>query len=438
MRALRRLGLFALALVTAAAVAEIALNAVDWRPARAFFVVDSRIGRRLLPDLDVRAWGGRVLSDRRGLRISGKAARPGAKRVLFLGGSSTFGYGLDWSDTYAARFAEAMARSGIAIDAINAGVPLGDSANRRAFLALHGDELKPDLVVFSEAINDLGGIQSGAHQCWVDDRLLLHVTWPTEEWWPIVEPAPAELESVVPRWRLRAWTDRQLKHLGWAVFANLRPALVSFARSRQPFAWLYHQDPERYQARLALDREHSRHGLAAYRDNLHAIAAWGKGRRVPIVFLQQPRQAQQDLYQLLPAAARMQVKAAITAFQEGSHGTARSSLAALVERYPYYVTPRYDLAVASFAADRAPAAQIHVDTIGQIHTYAHNLLMARVGHDEGVTVVHTELTLQSRRGDDTFLWDGIHPSAEGNDIIGGELARAVLESQILGAPGPPP
>src|SRR5204862_339768 len=76
-------------------------------------------------------------------------------RILFLGGSCTFGYALPWEQTYPAVVQEIYAGRGFPVDIVNGGVPLGDSSNRLAFLLERGPAIDPDLVVFSEAVNEL-------------------------------------------------------------------------------------------------------------------------------------------------------------------------------------------------------------------------------------------------------------------------------------------
>jgi lysophospholipase L1-like esterase len=89
--------------------------------------------------------------------------RPGARRIVLLGDSFTFGEGVHWPDTFAARlsrqFASATSRQemehpGGGIECINLAVPGTDTRDQLEILRRVGIDLRPDLVVLVFTCND--------------------------------------------------------------------------------------------------------------------------------------------------------------------------------------------------------------------------------------------------------------------------------------------
>jgi len=413
-----------------ALITEAVLRASGWRPPVSFFVVDDRVGRRLIAGSDTTAWGARVVIDERGLRVppTPRAAAPDSARALFLGGSCTFGYGLAWHDTYPERLAAEMAARDRPIEVVNGGVPLGDSSNRLAFLHELGDQLAPDLIVFSEAVNELAATMGSSHQCFRDGALTIHFVAPEEEIWPIVD---GELDDrPASALRIRDWSHALYNHAGWLVLGNGVPTARSWIKSNAPFSWLYRRSPRRYQRLLQLDPEGSRHGYELYRQNLRAMVEWARAREVAIVFMTQPRRGQQDLFELLPDDLGATVETAASAIIDGRPGAAIELLEPAVQAAPAFVTPRYDLALALLSAGRADEAAELAEPVAHVRTYAHLLLMAEVAAELSVPLARPDLVFQSRRSEGLFLGDGMHPNARGNRLIAAELARTLERADL--------
>lgn len=75
----------------------------------------------------------------------------GVRRVLCLGGSTTYGDGLADGETYPERLGE---RLGAGVEVVNAGVPGYTTAETLLNLCLKGLDLEPDVVVVYHAVND--------------------------------------------------------------------------------------------------------------------------------------------------------------------------------------------------------------------------------------------------------------------------------------------
>jgi lysophospholipase L1-like esterase len=111
---------------------------------------------RLRPGERLRVLGRDVRVSSLGLRGPEAAARPppGSRRVLVLGDSVAFGWGLDEAESYPAALAEALRGRGLAAEVLNAGVPGYSTADEAALHRELAPALAPDLVVLAVSLND--------------------------------------------------------------------------------------------------------------------------------------------------------------------------------------------------------------------------------------------------------------------------------------------
>jgi lysophospholipase L1-like esterase len=87
--------------------------------------------------------------------------RPGVKRILFLGGSTTYGWGIGRADqTYPAYLEylinQALLPSGEKVEIINAGLPWGTTAEMLTHYHFKFHFYRPDLVILNPGGNDAG------------------------------------------------------------------------------------------------------------------------------------------------------------------------------------------------------------------------------------------------------------------------------------------
>ncbi len=125
------------------------------RPDRQLVLIDP-----LAPDRDGPHSRWSVRTNARGFR-SGEfadAPAPGVRRILALGDSSTFGWGVEASDSYPERLRAPLAArlgvDGAAVEVLNLGVPGYSSFQGRVLLERVGLALAPDLVTWSFLSND--------------------------------------------------------------------------------------------------------------------------------------------------------------------------------------------------------------------------------------------------------------------------------------------
>ena len=79
---------------------------------------------------------------------------PGTRRVLMLGDSLTFGWGVRFADTTSQLIEERLNRSGGPWEVINAGVGNYNTSQEVAYYLAEGQRYEPDVVVLNYFIND--------------------------------------------------------------------------------------------------------------------------------------------------------------------------------------------------------------------------------------------------------------------------------------------
>ncbi len=84
---------------------------------------------------------------------------PGVLRILFLGPSLTFAWGVEYEEAYPTRIGEALRQRGHAVEVINAGVPGHPTGHQLCWLRAEGFRYQPDAIV---AVNygAVGGIST--------------------------------------------------------------------------------------------------------------------------------------------------------------------------------------------------------------------------------------------------------------------------------------
>lgn len=123
------------------------------------FVKDAQLGWKLKPNADD-LWGdARVKINSKGLRgpVLDYAKRPNVKRILYLGDSVTFGYGLKSYEQSFPYLIEGMIENEVEyeIETINAGVDGYSQWQEYIFFSTEGIKYAPDLVVVSFILNDV-------------------------------------------------------------------------------------------------------------------------------------------------------------------------------------------------------------------------------------------------------------------------------------------
>ena len=128
---------------------------------RAFFLRESdhpELAYELTPGAEGVVWGQRVAINSHGFRDREYALEkpPGVRRVVVIGDSIPFGNRLAVEQTFPELLERMAQRSGRRVEVLNLGVDGYDTHSEIAFLEKVGLPFRPDWVVVSYSINDLG------------------------------------------------------------------------------------------------------------------------------------------------------------------------------------------------------------------------------------------------------------------------------------------
>lgn len=127
-------------------------------PKTTLYAPDRELGWKLVPDAEDEHGGVRVRINARGLRgpALADAKPPGGLRILWLGDSVTFGYGVEEVAVFPYRVAALLApRLGRPVESVDAGIGGYAPWQEQIWLEREGWRYAPDLVVVGFVLNDL-------------------------------------------------------------------------------------------------------------------------------------------------------------------------------------------------------------------------------------------------------------------------------------------
>ena len=140
---------------------------------------DPKIIYELIPDLDLVFRGARVATNANGFRGPAypQPAGEDVVRIVGLGDSVLFGWGVEYQDSYLPVLASLLAEShpGVAIEVINTAVPGYNTVMEVETLKLKGLAYRPDLVIIDHVGNDLAPPRFVPYRldCWALSRSFL-------------------------------------------------------------------------------------------------------------------------------------------------------------------------------------------------------------------------------------------------------------------------
>jgi hypothetical protein len=164
---------------------------------RGMYSVDEDVGYALTPDfegmLQRHEFSTRVSVNDLGLRGSPVGPRKdGVSRILVLGDSFAFGYGVEEDETFAAYLEACLNRTGQGVfEVLNAGVPGYGTVDQLNFLRSRGEVLAPDFVVLQFlSSNDLDENRYPATE-WAD----------VQDGWLGFRSDSYDPATMLPRWK---------------------------------------------------------------------------------------------------------------------------------------------------------------------------------------------------------------------------------------------
>ncbi len=445
---LKNLGLSVVSLLVFLILAEALVSVLEsgekvHRPG----VRDAITGFRLRPDNSYTEVGGaEVRTNSRGFRDNEvPSKRPsGGIRILAVGDSSTFGYGVLREETYVERLERGLQARfpDKPVEVINAGTPGWSSASGAAFLAGEGLSWNPDLVIVSLGYNEQLGSGPGAPHYDYDPqqrRVLFHPLGVTVR--DLIRPAP-EIEgreevfsdrfNAFPRrLKLYALTERML-HASRQGLARMIGHLKSSGIASRVLRGAYQRDPERIYAPLRVAVK-GNHVMESYAANLEAIASICRDAGVPVVFLLQPRRAFREFVDFLPEVDRAANLEGLALLRAGNPQKAVAILAPRNAARPQDAVTAYHLGIAYHLEGKNAEARAHLEQIVSIRSFTLNAIVLMTAGRLGVPVIMAILPLAGSESGALFFPDRYHVTASGYAFIASEVEKFLDEEAVLDA-----
>jgi hypothetical protein len=219
---------------------------------------------------------------------------PGTARILLLGDSFAFGWGVEQDETFGARLERRLSERAGPVEVLSAAVPGWSTDQQYLYLRTQGLALGPDLILLAASENDIQEI--GFNRLTLDEnRLPVRI----EPMWRIIDAAGrmryiGSGRSALPRqpWPGEAWLQDHSLVYHWLRFRLAKlSAAVAVRRARPPEPeWLV-RDPARPIDRLSSDElQRALAASAGFRLRYHhflmeAMEREARGRSVPLRIL---------------------------------------------------------------------------------------------------------------------------------------------------------
>ena len=365
---------------------------------------------RLRPGLDVEFQTARVQIDDLGLR---GAATPGPRsdgtlRVLCLGESLCFGWGVELQQTYSERLEVLLARRlGVPVEVIDAGTPGYTSHQGLTFMEEVGFDLKPDLVTLPYVINDIDRLRFFANDGRTD-------------------------------------ADQQPASRLWTGLNNLSARSFAFGLYRRALLWgLRSVAGPRAEARALSLGMQCRVPPDDYEANLRQLVAQCRDRDIATLFVVQPLHLPLPEMPVVPDSLRP----TMTALHAGSQHLSMAEATAAAQYSVDELRSSLDAAVEGPDDD----VRRHIDRSREWDAYRcraqairYNGIMRGLATELGVPAADVTAAMAAR-SDETLHRDEhddpIHPNAAGHRLYAEVMGEVIVSESLLGgarpAPAPP-
>lgn len=344
-------------------------------------------------------------TDALGLRNPEGPAPAKGPRVVVLGPSSTFGWGVREEETYS-RVLEGLLRGrGIPASVVNAGEIGYSTWQGLEFYRRHYLGSKPDLIVIAYGVNDVD-----RHRFFFSDP----------------RPDSEGLAQERSKWMLGA---QNLAARLRMFHVARRQGMLLLSRLACP---LGAKAPERPVLGLRVSE-------AEFQSNFHQMLILARQEGTKVVFLTSPF--------LLPgfppvagtaqAAARLRHEEGLARYRAGDHAAAAALFEEALSLDPGRLESAYHLNASCLALRRCAQARKAFETARGLEPARlardirrYNEALRALARREGVPLVDAEKLLEG--GDKALFVDPIHPTAEGHRRIAKALSEAILGGRLLG------
>jgi len=361
------------------------------------------------PFMDTRFEGTRIITNSMGLRIGektnneAKLKQAGVFRIICLGASPTFGWGVKYEDAYPHQLERLLRSRGIRAEVINAGMIGYSSYQGKLLVERELAALKPDLITVAYVVNDIDKYRFYRTNGRPDTTLL-----------PL-NANIVRMRNIIDRSRFVRLLDKAIHSIGKgrAAFEGKSVKIFRPGQVRVP--------------------------LGQYHSNLRDIIQFCSSRGIRVVLVKMPVNlpVAREVDKKQHNEARKHLSLGIRLVNANDCRHAVRELRHAVERNPFESEAYYFLGVcyrrmgdpkkteSAFAkAFRCEAYRCGRD--GLIYNHEMDL----VGKETGRPVVDIPAAFRKHKEKYLFISpkiDPIHPNATGHRIIGREIFKEVLK-----------
>jgi lysophospholipase L1-like esterase len=370
--------------------------------------LDHELFWRQRASLDLQFEGTRIRTDEQGFRLPADGQRRPVParpfRVLALGASPTFGYGVQYRQTYPVLAGGLLRRAHPNLRVLNAGQIGYSSLQGLRLLRRHAKRWAPDLMTVSYMVNDTDRM-----------RFFLSNGKPDDE-----TTAPGETRVSITNFLDHFWPTAALKRHKRRVLHKLLSGLPR---------------------RGSYEMSRRRTSAASYERNLRAFVARARKMKVPLVFIKMPFRLPGPLPPDDPRLAE-QLQQVQRALDQGRHRQGLAQVEALLKHAPHLSRAHYLRGRLLQALEREGYKQAYRRAMKAViydcarDARRYNAIMERVARDSNVPLVDAARALNRQRTHDELFVprDYIHPSPAGHRLMAPCLTR-VIERVMAGEAG---
>ncbi len=370
---------------------------------------DSQLFWKQRNHLDTDFFGGHVTTGGMGLRVFDGPETGGSAdfRVLILGASPTFGWGVHDNETYAAELSRKLNRDFKDPIAVINGAGVGYSSYQGlTFLKKHIDVLKPDLITVSYVINDVDNYRFFQNNGIRDKKVKKR------------SPLAAGINNMLIRSAFCRFLGRTM--------ANMKKGLNKKKAAAEPGA----VDYSVYPGENRVSRED-------YRANLLEFQRMAAQRGIELVFIKMPVNLPLGPDILSESRGKEFFDAGKALYHKSDYPKAAAAFQQAVHYNPILSKAYYYLGQCALASDRPGCeaeAEEHFTMVKKSESFQcardalkYNRVMEEVAAEKGVPLVDIVAAFKQYT---EYLWvdpdsDTIHPNKLGHSIIGGRLYQTV-------------
>jgi len=379
---------------------------------------DSLLFWKLKPKLNTTFRGVKIRTNLLGLRIVGRdigyKKNKCSRRIVCLGGSSTFGWGLEAKDAYPYKLEELLKQKyelSQDIEVINAGIIGYTSYQGKNFFKNEILKLSPDIIIVPFLVNDVDKylFYRNNNKCDKDKNEKNEIL--------------ISFENILNRSRLFRILEKyilQAKGVNTKFYGNIK----------NPY------------------KENIRVNVEDYKKNLIEIANFAKRKDIKVIFVKMPMRSpfkEKELSDELIDKANKHIICGLNYGESGMYDVAIAEIVKALEYNPYSAKAFYYLGVYSTVRKEFKNADLYFQKAKEMElfecarlTKVYNGIMQEVANQNKVPLVDIVLAFEDFiKGDENkclFVnpeYDFVHPNAQGHRIISEEIANILIKYRLL-------